>query len=213
MDLEVRRSIMDLCEPDKPLDSLGLESALTKHPSGLYLLAAPKRIEDSELVPEQVVGDVLHLMRQLFDFVLVDCGSYVDGKVATAWERSDHLLYVLDQSVGAVRCAGRFVALLGRLGLPGVEPAFILNKYAPDHVISEEQITQSLETPIYLKLPRDAEALERAQLSSKDLWQVAPGSPLTRAVRELAAKLAMEEALTEPAGLVSRLLSAVGMRA
>jgi pilus assembly protein CpaE len=214
LDLEVRRSIMDICDPDKPLDSMTLESALTKHPSGLYLLAAPRRIEDSELVPEQTIADVLNLMRQLFDFVLVDCGSYMDGKVVTAWERSDHLFYVLDQSVGAVRCAGRFVALLGRLGLPRVEPAFILNKYAPDHVISEEQIIQSLGAPIYVKLPRDAGALERAQLSSKDLWQVGPGSPLARAVRELAAKLASEDEASEPAnGLVSRLLSAVGMRA
>lgn len=215
LDLEVRRTIMELCEPDKPLDSMALESALTKHPSGLYLLAAPKRIEDSELVPEQTIGDVLNLMRQLFDFVLVDCGSYMDGKAVAAWERSDHLFYVIDQSVGAARCAGRFVDLLGRLGLPTIEPAFILNKYVPDHLITEEQITEALGAPIYAKLPRDAEAIELAQLSSKDLGQVAPGSALTRAVRELAAKLAMEdEASAKPAnGLVSRLLSAVGMRA
>jgi pilus assembly protein CpaE len=156
LDLEVRRTIMDLCEPDKPIDSMALESVLTKHPSGLYLLGAPKRIEDSELVPEQTIGEVLNLTRQLFDFVLVDCGSYMDGKAVAAWERSDHLFYVLDQSVGAVRCAGRFVELLGRLGLSTIEPAFILNKYVPDHPISEERITQTLGVPIYAKLPRDA---------------------------------------------------------
>jgi len=218
LDLEVRRTIMELCEPDKPVDSIALESVLIKHPSGLYLLAAPKQIEDSELVPEQVIGDVLNVMRELFDFVVIDCGSYMDGKAVAAWERSDHLFYVLDQSVGAVRCAGRFVDLVRRLGLPRIEPAFIVNKYLPDHVISEEQITETLGGPIYAKLPRDAEALDRAQLRSKDLWQVAPGSPLTRAIRELAGKLAMEgESPAAPVesanGLVSRLLSAVRVRA
>ena len=75
LNLEPERSIMQLCESDRRLDSIQLESALTKHPSGIYLLAAPKRIEDSELVADRTIGEVLDLMRQLFDFVIVDCGG------------------------------------------------------------------------------------------------------------------------------------------
>jgi pilus assembly protein CpaE len=214
LNLEPERTIMQLCEGDRRLDSIQLESSLTKHPSGIYLLAAPKRIEDSELVSEKTIGAVLELMRQLFDFVVVDCGGYIDENAVAAWERSDHLFYVLDQSIAAARCAWRFVDLFGRLGLSGVEPNFILSRFVPHHPITEEQITHTLGRPIYAKIPRDEKVLERMQLRAQDLWTVGSGSPLARAVEDLARRLATGgEVVAEQGGLVSRLLSALGGRA
>src|ERR1700730_6348684 len=189
LNLEPERTIMQLCASERKLDSIQLESALTKHSSGIYLLAAPKRIEDSELVSDKSIGAVLDLMRELFDFVVVDCGGYIDENAVAAWERSDHLFYVLDQSIAAARCAWRFVDLFGRLGLSGVEPNFILSRFVPHHPITEEQITHTLGRPIYAKIPRDEKVLERMQLRAQDLWQVGPGSPLTRSIEDLARRL------------------------
>jgi pilus assembly protein CpaE len=214
LNLEPERTIMQLCENERKLDSIQLESALTKHSSGIYLLAAPKRIEDSELVSDKTIGAVLDLVRQLFDFVVVDCGGYIDENAVAAWERSDHLFYLLDQSIAAARCAWRFVDLFGRLGLSGVEPSFILGRYQPHHPISEEQITHTLGRPIYAKIPRDEKVLERVQLRAQDLWQVGPGSPLARAVEDLARRLATggEASVEQSGGIVSRLLTVFGQR-
>jgi pilus assembly protein CpaE len=205
---------MQLCESERKLDSIQLEAALTKHPSGIYLLAAPKRIEDSELVSDKNIGPVLELMRQLFDYIIVDCGGYIDENTVAVWERSDQVFYLLDQSIAAARCAWRFLDLFGRLGLSGVEPSFILSRYQPHHPISEEQITHTLGRSIYAKVPRDEKLLERIQLRAQDLWQVGPGSPLARSIEELAKRLAAGEVVVESSGgLVSRLLSALGGRA
>ena len=214
LNLEPERTIMQLCESERKLDSIQLESALTKHSSGIYLLAAPKRIEDSELVSDKTIGAVLDLMRQLFDFVVVDCGGYIDENAVAAWERSDHLFYLLDQSIAAARCAWRFVDLFGRLGLSGVEPSFILGRYQAHHPISEEQITHTLGRPIYAKIPRDEKVLERVQLRAQDLWQVGPGSLLARAVEDLARPLATggEASVEQGGGIVSRLLTVFGQR-
>ena len=214
LNLEPERTIMQLCESERKLDSIQLESALTKHPSGIYLLAAPKRIEDSELVSDKNIGPILELMRQLFDYIIVDCGGYIDENAVAVWERSDQVFYLLDQSIAAARCAWRFLDLFGRLGLSGVEPSFILSRYQPHHPISEEQITHTLGRPIYAKVPRDEKLLERIQLRAQDLWQVGPGSPLARSIEELAKRLAAGEVVVESSGgLVSRLLSAFGGRA
>jgi pilus assembly protein CpaE len=215
LNLEVEHTILQLCEGDRRLDSVRLESVLTKHPSGIYLLPAPKRIEDSELVSDKTIGAVLELMRQLFDFVVVDCGGYIDEKTVAAWERSDHLFYLLDQSIGAARSAWRFVELFGRLGLSGVDPNFILSKVVESHPISEEQITRTLGQPIYAKIPYDKKVLDRMQLRAQDLWQAGSGSPLAPAVEELAQRLAVVEGavMEQSGGLVSRFLSALGARA
>ncbi len=208
------RTIVPLTRVEKKLDSIQLEAALSKHPSGLHLLAAPKRIEDSELVSHVTVGAVLDLMRELFDFVVVDSGSHIDENGIAAWERSETLLYILDQTVAAARSAWRFVDLFERLGIAGVEPRFVLNRYVSSHPISEKQITQTLGRSIYAKVPRDDRVLERAQLHTRQLWDVAPNSPLARSLEDLATRItAKGEIPTEATGgVVSRLLAAIGSR-
>jgi len=210
LNLEPERTIVDISDPGRKLDSIGLESALSKHASGIYLLAAPKRIEDSETVTSGQVGAALDLMRQLFDFVVVDCGRHINENTVAVWERCDHLFYVLDQSIGAVRCAWRFIDLFGRLDLTGVEPNFLLNRYNTRHVVSEEQITHTLARPVYSRLPRDEKSLEQAQTQAQDLWKVAPNSPLTKNLEDLARKLAgapAEIAAERNGGLFSKLFS------
>ncbi len=217
LNLEPERSVMALIQAERKLDSIQLESALSKHASGLYLLAAPKRIEDSELVTEATVGAVLDLMRQLFDYIIVDCGTHIDANAVAAWERSQHLFYVLDQSINAARCAWRFVDLVGRLGLQGADPAFVLSRHMTSHPISEDQITHTLAQPIFAKIPRDEKVLERIQLSAQDLWQVAPSSPLAKSIEDLARRIDSGGELvadSEPEGsIMSKLLLAIGAKA
>ena len=214
LNVEPERTVMALTEGEKKIDSIQLESALSKHSSGIYLLAAPKRIEDSEMVTDGAIGNVIEIMRQLFDYVIVDCGTHIDATKVAAWERSQHLFYVLDQSIGAARCAWRFVDLCGRLGLNNLEPAFVISRFISNHPISEEQLSHTLARPIYAKIPRDEKVLERVQLSAQDLWQVAANSPLTKAVEEMARKLdgISDHDSTRNGSLVSRLLSSFGAR-
>jgi len=215
LNLEPERTIMTLTEGTRKLDSIQLESALSKHASGIYLLAAPKRIEDSELVTDATVGATLDLMRQLFDFVIVDCGTHIDSNTVAAWERSSHLFYVLDQSIGAARCAWRFVDLVGRLGLQGIEPNFILSRFVPGHPITEDQLSHTLAQSIHTRIPRDEKVLERVQLSAQDLWQVAPNSPLAKSVEDLARRLEVGSEVPDADSsnsLVSRLLNVIGAR-
>ncbi len=214
LNIEPDRTVMALTEGEKKIDSIQLEGALSKHSSGIYLLAAPKRIEDSELVTDGAVGNVIEIMRQLFDYVIVDSGTHIDAGKVAAWERSQHLFYVLDQSIGAARCAWRFVDLCGRLGLNNLEPAFIISRFIPNHPISEEQLSHTLARPIYAKIPRDEKVLERVQLSAQDLWQVAPNSPLTKAVEEMSRKLdgVLDRDSNRNGSIVSRLFSSFSAR-
>src|SRR5258708_29762796 len=215
LNLEPERTIMALTDETRKLDSIQLESALNKHTSGIYLLAAPKRIEDSELVTDTTVGAILDLMRQLFDFVIVDCGTHIDATTVAAWERSQHLFYVIDQSIGAARCAWRFVDLCGRLGLANIEPNFILSRFVQGHPISEDQLSHTLAKSLYAKIPRDEKVLERIQLSAQDLWQVPPNSPLAKCVEEFARRPenGAATAAAKSNSLASRLPPPIGARA
>jgi len=210
LNLDPEVTIMPLVRLDRKLDSIQLESALTKHSSGVYLLSAPKRIEEGELVSDITVSTVLDLMRQLFDYVIVDCGDHVDENAVAAWERSEHLFYVLNQSIAAARCAWRFVDLFERLGLTTLEPRFVLNRYNPSHPLTEKAIEATLAKPIFAKIPTDDRTFETIEMKAQDLFEVAPNSPVARAVLELAAQVMPRTELAAPreTGFMSRLKSA-----
>jgi pilus assembly protein CpaE len=213
--VEPDQTIASLIEFTTKLDSIKLETALTKHPSGIYLLAAPKRLEDAERVTDITVGVVLALMRQLFDFVVVDCGSHVDENTVAAWERSDELIYVVDQSLITARCARRFIDLFGRLGLRLDEPRFVLNKFDPQNAITEDVVVKAMGAACFAKVPRDLRILEKVQLRVQDLWQAGPNSALARAMEGLAQRINWRcEPVDEGGGgLIARLLGAFGARA
>jgi pilus assembly protein CpaE len=209
LNLEPEVTIMPLIRLERKLDSIQLESALTKHQSGVYLLAAPKRIEESELVSDITVGTVLDLIRQLFDYVIVDCGDHVDENGVAAWERSEHLFYVLDQSIAAARCAWRFVDLFERLGLTSLEPHFILDRYNPSHPLTDKAIESTLAKLIYARIPADDRTFETIEMKAQDLFQVAPSSPVARAMLDLAGLVMPRvEAVALRETFISRLKSA-----
>jgi pilus assembly protein CpaE len=212
------RTILPLVGAAKKLDSISLESALVRHGSGLYLLAAPDRIEDSEQVTDLTVSAVVDLMSRLFDYIVIDCGRHIDENAIAAWERSTEVLYVLEQSVGAGRCTLRFLRLFERLRI-GREPRLVLNRYDPRYPITEAQVAATLQRPIYARIPRDERLLEKAAALAKSPWQLGPRSALVRAYEELALGLSRERDLVaEPqaadaSGFVTRLLAALGTHA
>ena len=217
LEADPARGILASARQDHKPDSIGLEAALTKHSSGLYVLGAPVRIEDSEEVSDITVGNVLELARQLFDYIVIDCGGHVDENSVAAWERSQEVLYVLQQSIAATHRAVRFLELFRRLGIDGTEPRLVINRYQPGHPVAEAQIVAALKCPIYARIPRDERVMEKSVATAQMPAQVAPNSALVRAWAELANRVgASEEAGAESRpgpGFVTRLLGSLSARA
>jgi pilus assembly protein CpaE len=216
--VQPEQTIAALVRTAGKLDSMKLEAALTEHSSGVYLLAAPRGLEDSEFVTDLAIGPVLRMMRRMFDCVVIDCGRHVDEISVAAWEHSDELLYVMDQSMMAARMVPRFMQLFTSLGMPRLQPRLVLNKFALHSIATEQELARLAGKSIYATVARDEPALERAQLRSQDLWQVAQGSAVARNFEELARRLnalrEYRETLVAPTGnLVSRLFEAISPRA
>jgi pilus assembly protein CpaE len=213
LDLESIHSIGELADPTTSVDSIRLESATSKHASGLYLLSAPKRIEDGEMVSPGTIEATIGVMLQLFDYVLVDCGHHVTEGSVAAWERAGNVLYVLDQSITAVRAAQRFLDLFGRLNLKHVSLDLLLNHYRPSHAISIEKIEDALHRPVGFCIPHDYTALAAAEAQGDGLSALTTESPMLLAVDRLAKTLIgvpHEANGARKPGMISRLMNAMG---
>lgn len=165
-----------------------------------------------------MVGNLLEALRQLFDYVVIDCGAHVNENSIAAWERSHELLYVIDQSLGAAHHAGRFLELFPRLGIDGIEPRLVLNRYRPGHPIDEAQMTAMLKCRICARLPRDERVTEKPAAAARKPSQMVPNSALVRACAELARELGAGSRVTREAqarpgpNFVTRLMGSLSGR-
>lgn len=212
LDLETVHSIGELADPTSSVDSIRLESAISKHVSGLYLLGAPPRIEDGEMVSPSTVEATVGVMLQLFDFVLIDCGHHVNEGSVAAWERAGNVLYVLDQSITCVHAAHRFLDLFGRLNLKHVSLDLLLNHYRPAHAVSVEKIEAALHRPLAFCIPHDETAIAAAEREGDGLASMSPSSPMLLAVERLAEALVGAYGASNgprKAGIFSRLFRAM----
>jgi pilus assembly protein CpaE len=233
----------------RQIDSFSVVSALTRHPSGVYALAGPGYVEPRDQISGTALAAMIGVMRELFDFVVLDCGSHVDRIARAAWEQSDVLCYVLNQWPGSARAAWRWVRMLDRRRLAIPEPLFVLNQFSAQYPASEpairaamaawrfvelfEAIARVLRThghdaqvaepeplgarllsqPFYARITRDDRTLERSLVRGRDLFRVAPRSPLARAIEHLARRVSSgDDDTAEPApqGVVTRLLARLG---
>jgi pilus assembly protein CpaE len=209
--LNPTETIVALLECYRRLDSIKLEAALTKHPSGIYVMAAPKQIEDADLVPDAAVTAVLELMRQLFDAVIVDCGRRINENAVAAWEQSAEVLYVIDQSPWAAWRMPRFSEMFAGLGFRNVSPRLVVNRFDPSAGAGIAELARAAGTPVFAVVPRDTRTTERLQLHPEDLWQCAASSRLARAFEKLAHDVeAPGQATVRTPGLVARLMSSIG---
>ncbi|HVA40526.1 MAG TPA: cellulose synthase operon protein YhjQ/BcsQ [Candidatus Binataceae bacterium] len=213
LDLESSHSIGELADPTTSVDSIRLESAISEHASGLYLLGAPARIEDGEMISPGTIEATIGVMLQLFDYVLIDCGHHVNEGSVAAWERAGNVLYVLDQSITGVRAAQRFLDLFERLNLKHVTLDLLVNHYRPSHAVSLEKIEAALHRRVVFCVPHDQAALAAAEAQGDGLSSMAAGSPMLLAVDRLAETLIGAPQATNGAprpGVFSRLMNAMG---
>src|SRR5579875_1339452 len=94
LDLKPTHNLADLCLNAGRMDREMFESALTPHPSGIYLLAPPLVYEDIRLLTVQGVNKTLQLARDIFRFTVVDLEDYYHEEQVVVLRQADFILLV-----------------------------------------------------------------------------------------------------------------------
>jgi pilus assembly protein CpaE len=212
--LESKETISTLVRDGRAIDSIELGNAMVRHSSGIQLLASPEQLNElEEMSPASIVG-VLELMKELFDYVIVDGGGAVNRHVAATWERADEILYVLDQSINGIRCAWRFAEMFEQMKFAHASPSFVINRFDPNHPATEEQVQYALGRAVYAMLPDDAHAMRRSEARGVDIWRLSTGSALVKSYEELGEAIALGKTPPRPArsSVLPRILSVIGAR-
>jgi pilus assembly protein CpaE len=164
------------------LDSNFLTKLLIKHSSGLSVLAAPDRY--TPLRPsDEAVEKLLTVIRQDFDYVVVDAGSNLGSACKMLLDKASVAYLVTQVSISELRNSNRLINEFFTTGDRKLE--VVLNRFTPRSLsIDEEHITKALTKPVNWKISNDYPAVRRAQDTATPL--ALAESPISRVIRQMA---------------------------
>ena len=186
LDLQPSRSLADLCDHVSRLDQSMFEQFLTRHSSGVQLLASPVAADDLRRVTAKGIRRALALARVRFPIVVVDLGSVLSDEQIEALWQTDILLLVIRPDYTAVRNARRMIDGLIDLGIGRDRIRPVVNGGGQRHELSNQQIEAALGIKVIHQIPHDAASLNLAVNSGVPVVLKSRFSKITKRIRTLA---------------------------
>jgi pilus assembly protein CpaE len=186
-------SIVDALMSATRIDRDFLETALIRHSSGLAVLGAPENYSFVHLGIDEGAKKLFRILREEFDYVVVDSGPCYGDVQEMLFEMADTLYLVTEMTFPSLRNAHRMISFLSARD-ESAHVQVVANRYDSQHgrtdeagshgKIDEASAVKALSRPVSWKIPNAYAAVRDAQ--DRGVPVAMQDSPYTRAVVRMA---------------------------
>jgi pilus assembly protein CpaE len=188
MNLKPLSTIADLAKNIERLDEILLQEMMIKHPTGVKVLAAPKRLEEAGLLSPSHLQKTYSLLKAMFDRIVVDLPIAFDEPMFTTLHYADEILLVTLLNIPSLRNTKRYLEILGRLDYPQDRVRILVNRHSrgAEESLSIKEAAKALGQPIFYSIPNDYKTAISAINQGLPLMDLAPNAAIVKAFDELA---------------------------
>ena len=174
------------------LDNTFLSNILTDHPSGIKLLPSPAYLNGHVRPTPAIMTRLLSLMRQMFDYIIVDGGQSTDDTSLKVLEISDTLLLITILSLPCLANTNKLLKSFTDLGYVRSENIkVVLNRRMKKGEISLKDAETGIGKELYWTIPNDFGTTMEAINNGKPLLDIAPKARVTKNIFDLANSLSI----------------------
>ncbi len=171
------------------LDFPSLQPLLTPHKQGFSTLVAPVQPDAKDSIPPSLVSRVLRLLKENFEYVVVDTSPAFDEFVLQAFDETDELILVTTLDVPTLKNVKIAAETLDLLNFPKSKRHLVLNR-ADDKVgLTPDKVESTLEMRISQAIPTSPE-VAHATNSGEPIAAANPRHPVSQAISALSRELA-----------------------
>lgn len=191
LDLAPNRSVMDLVVSPEQIDAEFIEGALSTHQrTGMKVLLAPPRPEMAEMVTAEQLRRTLTVLRDHYDFTVVDTWSCLDERVLTILEVADRILLCFTLDLPAIKSTKVFLEVSELLRFPAEKIVPVLIKSTGTQGIEIRDVESTLGRQLGAQISNDARLASRAINEGDPLVLGHTATVVAQDLRRLAADLA-----------------------
>ncbi len=186
----VAPSIVDL--PTDRIREQDLADVTWRDPSGIDILLAPPRVEMAEMVTVRDVEKALSILRQLYDFVIVDTRAALSDDVLVFLDAADMILEVLTYDSMAIRGLAMAGETFDAIGYPHSKIATVLNRADAAGGFNREDVESAIGHAIDFEVVSDGHLVLASNNEGVPFVTSSPDAPITVGIRRIAEALASQ---------------------
>ena len=156
LQLEPRFTMVNAAHELHHLDGELLDSLLTEHPSGLKVLAAPLEPAFADDITTAGLMQMLDVLKETFDYVIVDTAAMLDELILSLIEKSDDVLMLVDMDLPSVKNAKLALETLRLLKFSTSNVQLVMNRSNSKAKLETKEIEGALKMEIAAAIPSDA---------------------------------------------------------
>lgn len=172
------------------LDRMFLMNILAKHKSGVHLLPSPSYLNGNNAPSMEVIDRLLGLMREMFDYVVIDAGQSLVDSNLRALQHSNQVFLISLLNMPCLSNTNRLIKSLTELGYVSKEQLkVVINRYLKKSEITVKDAESGIGTEIFGLIPNDYRTTMAAINQGKPIQEVAPKSIVATTLEEMTRNL------------------------
>jgi pilus assembly protein CpaE len=170
------------------LDKNYLQNVLSPIGDNAYLLSAPTRLEEAEIIHAGHLETIILFLKENLGFrwILMDCGHSFEEITLKALELSDTLVLVAAQSIPALSNAKKMLEILNLLELQGLEVEVLVNFWDRQNVLTQADVEGFLGKTIAGTITCDYQQASLSINEGKPLVEGVPRHPISGDLKVIA---------------------------
>jgi pilus assembly protein CpaE len=139
-----RFTILDAIENLHRLDKDFLKELVSKHKSGLDIMAGSEQFDRPGPQDAPAIEELLRVLAKTYDYIVIDAGNMINSCSAAALYAADSIFLVTNPDVPSIRNAQRLVDRVRQLGAGSERIKILLNRDSDQNIIAPKQIETAL---------------------------------------------------------------------
>ena len=157
-----RFTVLDAIENLHRLDKDFLRELVSKHKSGLDIIAGSEQFDRPNAQDAGAIEELLRVLSRAYEYIVIDAGNMISACVVAALYAADTVFLVANPDVPSIRNAQRLVDRVRQLGAGSERVRILLNRVSDQHLIAPKQIETALGLSIYQAFSSDYRAVSTA---------------------------------------------------
>jgi pilus assembly protein CpaE len=157
-----RFTVLDAIENLHRLDRDFLRELMTRHKSGLDILAGSEQFDRPNANDAGAIEELLRVLGKIYDFIIIDAGNVINACAVASLYAADTVFLVANPDVPSIRNAQRLVDRVRQLGAGSERVKVLLNRTSEHHLIEPKQIETALGLGIHHKFASDYRTVSTA---------------------------------------------------
>jgi len=157
-----RFTVLDAIENLHRLDRDFLRELMTRHKSGLDILAGSEQFDRPNANDAGAIEELLRVLGKLYDFIIIDAGNVINACAVASLYAADTVFLVANPDVPSIRNAQRLVDRVRQLGAGSERVKVLLNRTSEQHLIAPKQIETALGLGIHHSFTSDYRTVSTA---------------------------------------------------